>query len=139
MLNIVSFNLETSNSSRYVYNLNLTILNDIVNPLNLSNLSNFCDSLGEEALFAFEEDIFTVTLVLTVTKHFGARRVDNLSRPGPGTVHTLGVIDRVEKVRLDTLPTHIKITERANGLFMIYFVELFTTNIAFGSHLVLYY
>jgi hypothetical protein len=119
--------------------LELTTLNEIVNLLNFSNLSNLCDSLGEEALFTFEKDSFSVTLVLIVPENLGARRVEDIPGPGPGTVHALGVIDRVEKVRLDTLPAHIKITERANGLFMIYFVELFTTNIAFGSHLILYY
>ena len=80
-----------------------------------------------------------MTLVLIVPENLGARCVEDIPRPGPGAVHALWVIDRVEKVCLNTLPAHIKITERANGLFMIYFVELFTTNVALGSHLVLYF
>ena len=80
-----------------------------------------------------------MTLVLIVPKHLGARRVEDIPGPGPGAVHALGVVDSVEKVGLNTLPAHIKITERANGLFMIYFVELFTTNVALCSHLALYY
>jgi len=80
-----------------------------------------------------------VTLVLIVPENLGTRCIENIPGPGPGAVHTLGVVDRIEEVRLNTLPAHIKITERANGLFMIYFVELFTTYVAFGSHLVLYY
>ena len=77
-----------------------------------------------------------MSLVLIVPEHFGARGIEDIPGPSPGAVHTLGVVDRIEEVGLNTLPAHIKITERANGLFMIYFVKLFTTNVAL-CHLVL--
>ena len=139
MLNIVAINLETLNRSLNVHNLKSATLYKFIDPLNFSNLTNFRDSLGEEALFALEEDGFSVSLVLIVPENLGTRRVEDIPGPSPGAVHTLGVVDRVEEIRLNTLPAHIKITERANGLFMIYFVELFTTNVALCSHLVLYY
>jgi len=120
MFNILAVKLETPNSSRYFYNFDPTIIDDSVNPFNISNLLNLLDGLGHEALFALEENVFSVLLVSTFPEGLGAGCIEDLPGPPPGTVHALGVAERIEEAGLNAFSTHVKITKRANGLFMIF-------------------
>ena len=111
---------KNANCAVDLLNLFLTLRNQSTYPLNLPNLLNLFDSLGHEALFALEENVFSVLLVSTVPERLGAGCIEDLPGPPPGAVHALGVVERVEEVGLNAFSTHVKITKRANGLFMIF-------------------
>ena len=78
-LNVVFGVFETSDGSRYFYNLAFVFVNKLVNLSHFANFGNFENRLGQKALFAFEEDVLAVLAVLAVPEHLGTGSVEDFS------------------------------------------------------------